>query len=61
MYIFKIKIYKTFKIYKLYYIMKHFNLDTVKNFFQVEAKAYVTKYFVPLTDGNYAMLKMVSM
>ena len=37
--------------------MENFNLDTVKNLSQVEAKAYVTKFFVPLTDGNHAMLK----
>ena len=26
--------------------MENFNLDTVKNLSQVEAKAYVTKFFV---------------
>ena len=37
--------------------MQNFNLDTVKNLLQVETKAYVTKYFVPLRFGNLAMLK----
>ena len=35
----------------------NFNLDTVKNLSQVDAKLYITKYFVPLTDGNHAMLE----
>ena len=37
--------------------MENFNLDKVKNLSQVDAKTYITKYFIPLTDGNHAMLE----
>ena len=35
-------------------IMENFCLDRIKNLSQIEAKEYLTKYFIPLTDGNHA-------
>lgn len=34
--------------------IENFSLDKIKNLSQNEAKAYLTKYFIPLTDGNHA-------
>ena len=34
----------------------NFSLDKIKTISPLEAKAYVSKYFVPLTNGNHAML-----
>ena len=36
--------------------MDNFNLETAQNLGLPQAKEYITKYFVPLTDGNHAML-----
>ena len=33
--------------------MENFNLDTIKNLSLNEAKKYIDKYFIPLTDGNH--------
>jgi hypothetical protein len=35
-------------------IIENFSLDYIKNLSQNDAKEYLTKYFVPLTDGNHA-------
>ena len=35
-------------------IMENFSLDLIKNLSPNDAKEYITKYFIPLTDGNHA-------
>jgi hypothetical protein len=35
-------------------IIENFSLDKIKNLSQNEAKSYLIKYFIPLTDGNHA-------
>ena len=37
--------------------MQNFNLKTVKTLNPLDAKNYITKYFVPLSDGNHAMFQ----
>lgn len=37
--------------------MENFNLDLIKNLSPNDAKTYITKYFVPLSDGNHAFLE----
>ena len=37
--------------------MQNFNLKTVKTLNPMDAKNYITKYFVPLSDGNHAMFQ----
>ena len=37
--------------------MENFNLSKLKEMSPTDAKAYIVKYFVPLTDGNHAMYK----
>ena len=37
--------------------MNCFNLDKIKTLSPNDAKEYITKYFIPLTDGNHALLK----
>ena len=34
----------------------NFNLSKIKTLSPIDAKEYVTKYFVPLSNGNHAML-----
>lgn len=36
--------------------MENFSLDKIKELSPKDAKAYLTSYFVPLTNGNHAML-----
>ncbi len=36
--------------------MENFSLEKIKTLSQIEAKAYLIKYFVPLSNGNHAML-----
>ncbi len=36
--------------------MENFSIDTIKTLSPNDAKEYITKYFVPLTNGNHAML-----
>jgi hypothetical protein len=35
-------------------IIENFSLDKIENLSQNDAKEYLTKYFIPLTDGNHA-------
>jgi hypothetical protein len=37
-------------------IIENFSFDVINNLSQTEAKNYLTKYFVPLTDGSHAYL-----
>ena len=36
------------------YNMENFSLDHIKTLSQNDAKVYLIKYFLPLTDGNHA-------
>ena len=36
--------------------MENFNLSKIKSLSPIDAKEYITKYFVPLSNGNHAML-----
>ena len=36
--------------------IENFDLDKVKSLSQIEAKQYVDKYLIPLTDGSHAEL-----
>ena len=35
---------------------ENFNLEKLKTLSPNDAKTYVTKYFIPLSNGNHAML-----
>jgi hypothetical protein len=37
-------------------IIENFSLDLIKSLSQNQAKEYLTKYFIPLTNGNHAFL-----
>ena len=39
--------------------MENFNLATANQLSVSEAKAYITKYFYPLTDGQHVLLKYI--